>query len=94
MPQPLPPENRRNGSKAIHYRELRKRMNKMERPEWKEWFKQCMMELPKDKQIWEWLNREARWKPKGRGKYGKRIGRPLDIKANTPDTRNMDWDEL
>ena len=95
MPQPLPPQSRRNGDKATHYRALRKRMNKMEREEWLAWYKECLRELPKDSEVWEWVNREPAWAPKRKGEFGNRIGRPMeDIRKDIPDTRNINWDEI
>lgn len=95
MPQVQPPQSRRNGSKAKYYTDLKKRVYKMERDEWRAWYKECLDNLPKNSEVWNWLNRNPVWAPKRRGKFGNQIGRPLDdIKKETPDTRNMNWDEI
>lgn len=94
MPQPKAPENRRRGDKSKHYTDIRRKLNQMTREESREWYRECLRELPKDSELWEWLNREPIWAPKRRGEFGNKIGRPNDIKKYTPDTRNMDWDEI
>lgn len=101
MPHIKPPGTERDkGDKSRIYTDVRQKLAKMERDEWRAWFVECIDELQSDEAVWNWLTKETKFVGKFKGgKYLKkqdRVGRPFDWHKglNYPDTRNLDWNEI
>lgn len=91
------PLSRKKGNKAPEFRAKRELMATLERGEWIAHFRRVIETLHEDEEIWRWVNHNPRWrkKCKGKGLHGDRVGRPFDSpKQKTPDTRNLNWDEI
>ena len=94
----IPTPERAKGEKSRYYTDIRQKLDKMERDEWRAWFVECIAELQKNKELWNFITRERVWEKKWKkGIYQKtqdRVGRPVTWHKglNYPDTRNMDWD--
>lgn len=100
MPGVKPPGTARaKGEKSRIYTEIRQKIDKMNRDQWREWFKECIDELQKDPELWQWINHKGKWEGMFKdGKYQNKktgAGRPKDWYEgiNYPDTRNR-YNEL
>ena len=85
--RPKAPESRNKGARSRYYTDIRQKIDRMSRSEWREWYKQCLTELHSDRELWEWLNHEPKWISPRKGKYGGKVGRPFDNQY-LPDTRH------
>lgn len=88
----IPTPERANGDKSRYYTDIRQKIAKMERDEWRQWFRECIAELQKNEELWHYIVRERKLSGKFKdGKYLKtqeRVGRPPAWKSKYEDTRN------
>ena len=97
-----PGTERAKGDKSPMYTDIRRKLSKMERSEWQQWYRECLEELQKNKAVWEWLNHKGKWEGQYiKGVYQRKTkstkrGRPFDRQSELdfPDTRNLDWNEI
>ena len=89
-----PGTERTKGDKSRFYTDIRQKLAKMERDEWRAWFTECLNGLMEDQAVWEWLTKETKFRGKFiNGKYQKtqpNKGRKPHWRNVHPDTRNTD----
>lgn len=85
-----PGTERNKGYKSRIYTDIRQKINKMNREEWRMWFDECIQNLQKDEALWDWLTKERKYEGRTKGGvYQRKLGRPFDSrKKDLPDTRN------
>lgn len=90
------PKSRKKGNRAEAFKAKRELMERLERDEWIAHFRAVIETLHEDEEIWRWVNHIPRWRKsaKRKGQFGNEVGRPVDSKIKTPDTRNINWDEI
>ena len=88
------PESRVKGDKARVFTDIRRKLDKMERDEWRAWYKECLETLPKDEAIWEWITRERKFADKFKGGVYKKTqpkkGRKPHWRNQWPYTRHTE----
>ena len=88
----IPTPERAKGDKSRYYTDIRQKIAKMQREEWRAWFVECIAELQKNEELWHYITKERKFGGKYvDGKYLKKQqkpGRPADWKSKYEDTRN------
>ena len=83
------PESRNKGDKAPYFTTVRKKIDKMNRDEWRAWYKECLETIMQDEALWKWLVRDMQHVPKPQilrtSKQGRQSNR---VEQDLPDTRN------